>query len=362
MKSFFVACILLSSSLLAWNLSSESLTRKIDSVLPSWMKEGIEEDFRFFKKGISFSHISLCLQKLKELPGIEKCGLVEIYANEGAIKSEPLFSLTQEQRKKLDVFIFAIDQLQSIKPLSNLHFILSLEPSFNRPFLLKETSIPIFAVSKEKHNSKVILIPRLWNEDRPFCSFLHPWHLKLEKAIWRGSATDGPYDFLDWDFRPRSRLTLKSRYDLDHIDAGFIPCATLTSYMTQWLKNLHIMSSYVPPEQQMTYKYLVSLDGANSPSSFEWQLFSQSLIFKASSNKIEWFYRGLLPDHHFLVFRADTTDLIDKILWAKTHDDEAKIIADRGYQFASTHLADEEMFVYLYHVLQKYKTKIVEFY
>jgi len=320
------------------------------------MLHGIERDLLPFQRGFSQADIFACLEKLKRVQGIELAGLISIHFTKGKGSAAPLFALNPEQLERCNGFLSALSQLDSIVPLPDLHCILCVSSAFDRPLLLRETSVPILSVSKERYNRKVVLIPRLWKEEReilfPHISF--NWNEKIEKALWRGSPTDGPYGFFDWDCRPRARLALSARHHNALIDAAFIASTALNAYMTQWLKNLHLFSSFIPPEQQATYKYLISLDGKSSSSSFEWQLFSQSLIFKATSSRIEWFYHALLPGVHFIAFTPNGQDVIEKILWAKTHDREAREIAEAGYFFAMHNLLDEDAFVYLHLLLHQY--------
>jgi hypothetical protein len=50
-----------------------------------------------------------------------------------------------------------------------------------------------------------------------------------------------------------------------------------------------------------------------------------SLLFKTSSPFEQWFYRGhgLRPWVHFVPVRYDLEDLLDKILWARAHEEQA---------------------------------------
>ena len=123
------------------------------------MREKIEKDLSSFTKG----DIPACLQALKNVQGIEACGLVRIRYSHATATCEPLFPLSLDQSRSLQGFLSALLLLDS---LPDFDLILSLSPSYDRPLLLMNTTIPIFAVSKEKHNSKIILIPRFQNLER----------------------------------------------------------------------------------------------------------------------------------------------------------------------------------------------------
>ncbi len=331
----------------SWNVSPECF----DGKPPAWMQQTIERDLSFFQQGVHTHEIALCLQRLKGIQGIEKAGLVHIQFVRAEATYAPLFPLSTEQTSALNHFLSALNHL----PLPDFDLILSVSPSFDRPFLLLHTTVPIFAVSKECHNHKVVLIPRLWNSEREaLFHHLPDWETKTAKAFWRGFATDTPYGFYDWDCKPRSRLVLESLHHPDLLDAAIVASPHLDAYLLKWLDSLSYLAPFTPPEQQCAYKYLISIDGSASPSTFEWQLFSHSLLFKAESNRVEWFYDALLQDQHFLSFHPGGNDLIEKISWAITHDEEAFAMAKRARLFAEEHLRDEDLFVYLYHLLSTY--------
>ena len=333
----------------SWNISEERLQHKIQQHPLTWIQD------QLICAPFSSQEISQCLERLKKMQGIESAGLVRIVVEGPDIRYEPLVPLNSKQLSNLDSFLSALMKLHAICPLPPLDFCMTLAPSFDRPLLLQETSIPIFAVSKETHNKKVVLIPRLWNQNRElfFQQTFHSWDQKINKAFWRGGPTDGPYGFFDWSFRPRGHLALRSRNFSDLIDARFVP-SQLSDYPIDYFKQLKLLAPFVFPQEQSIYKYLLSLDGEAAPSSFEWQLFSGSLIFKSKSNKIEWFYQGLKEGEHFISFRSDGNDLFEKLIWAMRHDNEAKTIAEKGAYFAQLHLLDEEAFVYLHHLLNRY--------
>lgn len=319
------------------------------------MEQKIQKEFSFFQKTVTSDQITVCLQNLKGLQGIEAACLVRIFSVTGAVGYEPQFPLISEQLLALENFLSALELICSITEMPDFDLILCLGSNFDRPLLLTHTSVPIFAVSKERHNNKIILIPRLWNSEREdlFNHLNCEWEKKKEIAFWRGCATDGTYGFYNWDFNPRAHLALMSR-DLGLMDAALVPSSAIDASIQRWLKNLSLCSSFVFPEEQSLFKYLVSLDGKGSPSSFEWQMFSRSLIFKSDSNRIEWFYDLLQPGIHYIPFHPDGDDLPEKILWAKSNDQNARTIAENSFSFAKQHLLDEEVLVYLFHILMKY--------
>lgn len=340
----------------SWNISSESLLEKLQNEPPKWMQKRIQTDLAFFQDGLCYNQIEMCLENLSEMQGSNKAGLVRIQFINGIVDASPLHPLNAEQKKYAEEFVSAINLLHSISPIPNLDLVLCASSSFDRPLLLLKTSAPIFALSKERHNNKVALIPRLCDRDREttFQTFIYQWDKKREKAFWRGFATDGNYGRFEWDCRPRAILALRSQHNKDILDAAIVPSSILDNWIKNWMNNLSLLSDFIPQKDQCSYKYLLSIDGADSPSSLEWQLFTKSLVFKAESNRIQWYFDELQPGLHYIPFHPRSIDLIEKIMWAQTHDVMAHSIAENGHQFAIEHLLDEELFVYLYHLLTEY--------
>jgi hypothetical protein len=340
----------------SWNVSPQGLLERIHMPPACWMQQRIDQDLSLVEKGLSANEVATSLKNLKSVQGIEIASLVHVQFSNSKARYEPLFALSAEQTRALEAILSAFELIASICPLPDFDLILTLSSSFDRPLCLMHTTVPVFAVSKERHNRKVALIPRLWNSSREelFQRISCEWSDKREIAFWRGFATDGEYRYYDWDFKPRAQLALFSKHQRDLIDAAIVPSPLLDNYIARWIENLSIASPFVYPEAQCHFKYLLALDGKGAASSFEWQLFTQSLLFKADSNKIEWFYDALIPETHYLTFHPETDDLLDQILWAKTHDGEAKAIAENGARFAKENLLDEGALTYLYHLLKRY--------
>ncbi|KAG2488337.1 hypothetical protein HYH03_013027 [Edaphochlamys debaryana] len=95
----------------------------------------------------------------------------------------------------------------------------------------------------------------------------------------------------------------------------------------------------VPLMHQNAYRYLVSTDGWAISSKFDKYLLLGSTVIKAASNRFGFYYDALRPGEHYLeCMRDNRTDLVEAILWARSHDDEAARIAANAQRFAARHL------------------------
>lgn len=72
-------------------------------------------------------------------------------------------------------------------------------------------------------------------------------------------------------------------------------------------------------------------------------------MFKQDSEYFEHFYNDLQPYVHYIPIKADLSDLLEKIRWAKAHDNEVRKIGAQGRGYAVNHLLPKD--VYCYHAL-----------
>jgi hypothetical protein len=82
-----------------------------------------------------------------------------------------------------------------------------------------------------------------------------------------------------------------------------------------------------------------------------------SLILKQDSPYIEHFYSSLQPWKHYVPFKKDLSDLVEKIRWAKEHDKEAREIAENAKAFARQHLLPKDVICYHALLLKEWTKK-----
>ncbi|CDZ80962.1 hypothetical protein BN1013_01490 [Candidatus Rubidus massiliensis] len=348
-KTFFIAILLLfsiPSFLLSWNISN-SEQQLINS----------GKQYSFPSEKFSKKEIRKTWDYLKSLThlGLEKSGLCLVNIENETINYLSLFPLNEEQNLKIQGFISALECLNQFRKIPSCDFILALE-NFDRPIVLKQLQIPVFAVSKEKGNHKVWLIPRFWNWDREasFQNSTTPFETKMDSACWRGAPTDGKYEFYSWDLNPRASFCLKCK-NQPLIDAGFYSSGIKS--FEKWFVENEISKEYKTPIEQSNYKYLISIDGKNAPSSFEWQLFTGSVVLKKQSNREEWFYPYLKEGKHFLSFDSEEEllSIIDKL---QKNEPFAKELAKNSTSFAIEYLKDINLFDYLQQLLISYRNNL----
>lgn len=96
----------------------------------------------------------------------------------------------------------------------------------------------------------------------------------------------------------------------------------------------------------------MNIDGTVAAYRFPYLLGGDSLIFKQDSPYYEFFYKELKRWKHFIPVKTDLSDLIDKLTWALTHDDEAQKIAKNGQEYAKKNLLPQDIFCYHVHLFR----------
>lgn len=72
------------------------------------------------------------------------------------------------------------------------------------------------------------------------------------------------------------------------------------------------------------YKYQINIDGTVAAYRLPYLLAGNSVVLKQDSIYYEHFYNELQPWKHYIPFKSDLSDLLEKLQWAKDHDEEVK--------------------------------------
>lgn len=255
-----------------------------------------------------------------------------------------------------------LKKLSKLVSLPNVDFLVSFEDGFEDE-VLEENSAPVLAISKRRNHTKVILYPEIHNYpdvDRTYQEVLSastnvPWEQKTNRIFWRGSTTGGYYTPDNWMSPLRSRFVIFSKNYPEEFDCAFSTFCQGTPEANQLMQNANLFAKPLYHTSQLSYKYLVALDGNSFPSSQKWQLFSGSVLLKNESDALEWFDGALIPYKHYIPFKWDLSDLLEKIYWLKNHDQLAQGIANEAKKFASESLMSSQMELYVYKLLTTYE-------
>jgi hypothetical protein len=192
------------------------------------------------------------------------------------------------------------------------------------------------------------------------------WEQKAPIAIWRGWLSDtgevskGKLS-ANYDTTPRFTLCKIATLHPNSIDAGL---TNLDSKELESIaKNLGMLKNSLTKEDHLKGKYLPVLDGhmCTYPG-YQWRLLSNSVCLKQESDQVQWFYSALQPFVHYIPVKNDMSDLVEKIEWAKDHDEEAAAISKQARDFAEKNLRFEDVYYYLYLTFHEYaKHEAIDF-
>lgn len=104
-------------------------------------------------------------------------------------------------------------------------------------------------------------------------------------------------------------------------------------YETDYPQN--VLDRYRPETDSLKYKYLISVDGHSAAwKRPETIMASDSVLFKTTTKYYQWFYDGLQPFVNYIPVRPDTSDMMEKLEWARSHDDVVQQIIKNANLYA----------------------------
>ncbi len=335
------------------SINSKILQEKLKQEPPEWMVRQIRKDLSHYSSGIT-----------KELLGnafygnrVATFSLVRFIIEDGHITfSHDEKTLNRRHFKEL---LGCIKKLSEHVKLPDVDFVVSLEDGFEgNPHLG-----PCFVFAKREDIDSLILVPDIkalagygkLREMIPEANQKLSWDKKVAKTFWRGSTTGGHSTLATWDQLARAKLVLLSLDHPEEIDARFTNVAQCDPEIPHLMKEKGMVSGSVSRPDHLKYKYLVDVDGNScSYERYFWLLLSNSLVIKQVTPNIQWYYGGLEPYKHYLPVKADLSDLMEKIEWAREHDEEARLMAERATEFVRDNLSPEDTLLYLYLLLKEY--------
>lgn len=261
----------------------------------------------------------------------------------------------------------ALEAILELYSLPDMDFLFAVHDALDA-YPIRDFGVPVFVQAKHKDIIAQILIPdfealsggyQVLKTQDIVRDNLTPWELRKSQLIWRGSTAQWPPKGQGFSWRledshclSRVKLCGFSEQFPELIDAKF------TLYYVGGEPDIYLQrfkGDFIPYEDQLNYKYNIMIDGYTcSFSASGWRFFSNSLIFKEDSDNIQWYYNELKPYIHYIPVKQGLSDLIEKIRWAREHDEEAQSIAKQAREFACSHITKEASSLYLYYTLLAY--------
>ena len=348
----------------------EKFQERLKKPAAPWMEEQVAQDLAVFQK-VSASSVEKTYSRMVEVLGpLEPIYHFRILGNKlyKYVPEGAPFSDTDTRTEK------ALKTLLLYAKVPDIDFVLCgldgvPEHYFPSDFYLTGdplTQAPVFAQAKRENiaTQYIVLIPDqlclsdLWFQGSQEELQSIPWDQKAAVAIWRGGLSDAGEpnagQFIDsFAKTPRFALCKIGAEHPDVIDAGFagLDCEEMEALM----QKLGLGKPPLSKRAHLRGKYLPVLDGhmCTYPG-YQWRLLSNSVCLKQESDQVQWFYKALKPYIHYIPVQNDMRDLVEKINWAKEHDEEAAQIAANAHAFASQNLLFEDVYFYLHFALCEY--------
>lgn len=133
---------------------------------------------------------------------------------------------------------------------------------------------------------------------------------------------------------------------------------TLSNLLLLFLQDtLHAPpASEVSFEDHCKYKYLFNYRGVAASFRFKHLFLCKSLVFHVGDEWLEFFYPSLKPWVHYVPIspKATKEEILKYINYFKSHDSQAKEIAERGFEHIWNNLTDNDIKCYWRKLLKKY--------
>jgi hypothetical protein len=172
------------------------------------------------------------------------------------------------------------------------------------------------------------------------------WQDRSERIVWRGTNNGlgrmsfDPADQDDITVAQRYRMIMKLR-GVENTDVKFSQMhgGGIASSWTGAGRLAGFLAESLPERAWANNKYALDVDGAvNTWSNLLVRMHLGCCVLKIGSQFgfRQWYYDRLKPWDHYVPVEADMRDLVEKVDWVRSHDEEAMAIAVNGQAFART--------------------------
>ena len=134
-----------------------------------------------------------------------------------------------------------------------------------------------------------------------------PYHQKESKIVWRGVI-----------HKENRRSLVKKFHKHPKCNIGNIP---LHEETTIWEK------PFLSIEEQLQYKFILSIEGNDVATNLKWIMSSNSLCFMPTPKFETWYMESkLIPNVHYVHIKDDYSDMLEKMEYYATNESDAQEI------------------------------------
>ena len=243
-------------------------------------------------------------------------------------QSPTKFSLEDDYLSKYDLEYW---RLSKLKDISVKHGVYSLDlMEYTRFFcqeyklaymfgdITKVPAIPSVTKSRPVSNNKNSILMK-FDKVRHFYFVKKdiPYHKKQNKLVWRGAVHQPHRVKFMQDYFNKSDLMNLGEFN----KSG-------NSVNSEWLK------PFMTIDEQLQYKFILSIEGTDVATNTKWIMSSNSLCFMPRPKFETWFMEGtLIPDYHYVLIKDDFSDLENKINYYIENSEEAENIISNANSY-----------------------------
>ena len=201
------------------------------------------------------------------------------------------------------------------------------------------TYLPILGYSGAKNFCDIPIpnfddIDIIMNENILYSSY--DWTEKIDKAVFRGNPTGCGTNS---DTNMRIKLSQMMSTNAKYLDVGLIKTTNNTPRFdpVKGLSLIDVKAYPVQPmdmKEQSKYKYIIHIDGNVAAYRLLKTMLLGSVILKVEGIYNLWVEQLLQDGVNYISIKGDLSDLIEKIEWCKSHNEECKKIAENGANLA----------------------------
>ena len=227
------------------------------------------------------------------------------------------------------------------------------------------TAMPVFTFNREIGASARVLWPLPTYHDLGSPGFLGPddwvrvpWRKKQDRVVWRGihggradkhgdvrreglrlrpllkrlkAGKMSEQDVLsELAYFPRHKM-ISDYQDDPRFDLGFTG-AIQNMDIAQYPFLARLMRPRLSQQDMLNYKYLLVLRGSDVASSFYWTMNSGSLGLVMEGYFDSFASAHFKPWEHYVPFKADLSDLEDRLAWCQANDETCRDMAERAQE------------------------------
>ena len=193
-----------------------------------------------------------------------------------------------------------------------------------------------------------------------------PWDEKKPIAVFRGGSTGcGVTKETNMRLKLAHISHEMKRSGREIIDAGITKWNPRPRKIKgeKYLRTINIgdhppLVQHLTSQEQSDYKYVINVDGHVTAFRLSLELSYGSVILLVESKYRIWFMSMLVPYVHYVPVKGDLSNLVDKIRWCISHDDECRKIAENAKEFYDKFLCRDSCLDYLQMILVEAKKQM----